>query len=289
MGGGTSVGGSSIGGTSVGGTSVGGISVGGTAVGGTAVGGATIGGGGSGAIRDAGGLPVVHAENWDIITTLIGRNLAAGRNSPHWHPRSRPPEMEAEATGRIIDIATLVGVPLHIFHVSCAATAERIAAAKARNLPVYGETCPQYLYLTDELYDRPAVEGTLPVCSPPLRSAADNTALWEALLSGGLDLVSTDHCPFTTAEKATGLVDFSQIPGGVPSIVDLRKGFAGKQVLAGVSLKVMPGESLVIIGGSGTGRENRRHCFNTKWRSTTQHHRFSIRAKNGWRKAGQSG
>ena len=170
------------------------------------------------AIRDAGALAVVHAENWDVITTLIGRNLAAGRTTPHWHPRSRPAPLEAEAAGRVIDIAAWVGAPVHIFHVSCAATAECIAAAKARGLAVTGETCPQYLYLTQDVYDRPGVEGALPVCSPPLRPAADRDALWDALASGVLDLVSTDHCPFTRAEKATGLDDFSQIPGGVPSI-----------------------------------------------------------------------
>ncbi|HNS39396.1 MAG TPA: dihydropyrimidinase [Promineifilum sp.] len=170
------------------------------------------------AIRDVGGLPVVHAENWDVITTLIRRNLALGRTTPHWHPRSRPAALEAEAAGRVIDIAAWVGVPLHIFHVSCGATAARIADAKAQGLPVYGETCPQYLYLTDELYDRPGVDGALPVCSPPLRPAADNEALWEALSAGALDLVTTDHCPFTIEEKATGLGDYSTIPGGVPSI-----------------------------------------------------------------------
>ncbi len=170
------------------------------------------------AVRDAAALPVVHAENWDVITTLIVRNLAAGRTSPHWHPRSRPAELEAEAAGRVIDIAAYVGVPLHIFHVSCAAVVERIAAAKERGLPITGETCPQYLTLTDEVYDRPGVAGALPVCSPPLRPAADRDALWDALRSGALDLVTTDHCPFTAAEKATGLDDFSRIPGGVPSI-----------------------------------------------------------------------
>jgi dihydropyrimidinase len=170
------------------------------------------------AIAAVGGLPVVHAENWDVITTLVRRNLANGRTSPHWHPRSRPALMESEAAARVIDLAELVGSPLHIFHVSCAATAERIAAAKARGRPVTGETCPQYLYLTDEAYDRPGVEGALPVCAPPLRPKADQEALWTALREGTLDLVSTDHCPFTKEEKAGGLHDFSQIPGGVPSI-----------------------------------------------------------------------
>ncbi|WP_374687743.1 dihydropyrimidinase [Promineifilum sp.] len=170
------------------------------------------------AVRDAGGLPVVHAENWDIITTLIRRNLAAGRTEPRWHPRSRPAALEGEAAGRVIDIAAHVGAPLHIFHVSCAAVVERIAAAKARGLPITGETCPQYLWLTDEVFDRPGVLGALPVCSPPLRPAGEPEALWAALRSGALDMVTTDHCPFTAEEKATGLGDYSAIPGGVPSI-----------------------------------------------------------------------
>lgn len=170
------------------------------------------------AVHRTNGLPVVHAENWDIITTLIAQNLAAGRTLPHWHPRSRPAEMEAEATGRLIDIAAFVGVPVHVFHVSCDATVQRIAAARARGLPVTGETCPQYLTLTWDAYDAEGVAGALPVCSPPIRSQHEQDALWRALAQGHLQLVTTDHCPFTAAEKATGLHNYSQIPGGVPSI-----------------------------------------------------------------------
>ncbi|MGD8858197.1 MAG: amidohydrolase family protein, partial [Chloroflexota bacterium] len=170
------------------------------------------------AIRDASGRPVVHAENWDLITTLIARNLAAGRTTPHWHPRSRPALMEGEAAGRVIDLAELVGIPLHIFHVTSPAAVARISAARERGLPVTGETCPQYLLLTQEVYDRPGVEGALPVCSPPIRDQAAQDALWLALGRGDLQLVTTDHCPFTRAEKETGLGNYSRIPGGVPSI-----------------------------------------------------------------------
>jgi dihydropyrimidinase len=126
--------------------------------------------------------------------------------------------MEGEAAGRVIDLATLVGTPLYVFHVSCSQVVARIAAARRQNLPVYGETCPQYLFLTDALYDRPGVEGALPVCSPPLRSESDQSDLWEALAHNQLQVVSTDHCPFTRTDKAEGLGDFSAIPGGVPSI-----------------------------------------------------------------------
>ena len=170
------------------------------------------------AVRDVNGLPVIHTENWDVICALVERNLRAGRTTPHWHPRSRPAALEGEAAGRAIDIAAFVGVPLHIFHVSCADVVARIRSARARGLPVTGETCPQYLFLTQDAYDAPGVRGTLPVCSPPLRPQADQDALWRALAAGDLQLVSTDHCPFTQADKARGLHDYSKIPGGVPSI-----------------------------------------------------------------------
>lgn len=170
------------------------------------------------AIKAAGGLPVIHAENWDVITTLVARNLAAGRTTPHWHPRSRPAVMEGEAVGRVIDVADYVGVPLHVFHVSCTAAADRISGARRRGLPITGETCPQYLFLTQDAYDAAGMEGCLPVCSPPLRPRADQEALWQALARDDLQIVTTDHCPFTRTAKTRGLDDFSRIPGGVPSI-----------------------------------------------------------------------
>ena len=170
------------------------------------------------AVKNTVGMPVVHAENWDIITQLITENLAQGKTSPHYHPRSRPAQFEAEATRRVIEIADYVDTPIHIFHVSCAETVEQIAFARQAGMPVTGETCPQYLYLTWDAYDALGVEGALPVCSPPIRSQAQQDALWRALQDGNLQLVTTDHCPFTKAEKATGLDSYNQIPGGVPSI-----------------------------------------------------------------------
>ena len=172
------------------------------------------------AIRAVNGLPVVHAENWDIITQLVNANLAGGHTSPHWHPRSRPALMEGEAVGRVIDLAELAGTRLHIFHVTCDEAVQRIAAARRRGLPVTGETCPQYLLRTWECFDAPGVQGALPVCAPPIRDTAQQQALWRALSRGDLQLVTTDHCPFTLAEKAVGIEqkNFSKIPGGVGSI-----------------------------------------------------------------------
>jgi dihydropyrimidinase len=170
------------------------------------------------AISRVGGLPVVHAENWDVISALVARNLAAGNTEPYWHARSRPPAMEGEAAGRVIDIAAMAGARLHIFHVTCDEAVQRIAAARQRGLPVTGETCPQYLLLTQEVYEHPGLASVLPVCSPPIRELEQQEALWTALGDGRLQVVSTDHCPFTSEDKATGLHDYSRIPGGVPSI-----------------------------------------------------------------------
>ncbi|MFL7839890.1 MAG: dihydropyrimidinase [Candidatus Promineifilaceae bacterium] len=170
------------------------------------------------AIAGVNGLAVVHAENWDVITTLIAQNLAAGNTTPHWHPRSRPAPFEGEAVARVVELSAFTGARVHIFHVTCEQAVQQIAAGRERGLPVTGETCPQYLLLTQEVYDEPGVLGALPVCAPPIREEEQREALWRALANGDLQVVTTDHCPFTSAEKATGLGDYSKIPGGVPSV-----------------------------------------------------------------------
>ena len=170
------------------------------------------------AVQQVNGLPVVHAENWDVICMLIARNLANGRTTPHWHPLSRPAMFEGEAVRRLIELAEYVGTRVHVFHVTCAEAVQAIADARSKGLPVTGETCPQYLLLTQDAYDAPGVRGAWPVCSPPIRGKDAQDALWRALAESSLQVVTTDHCPFTSADKATGLGDFSKIPGGVPSV-----------------------------------------------------------------------
>lgn len=166
------------------------------------------------ALAAAGGLAIVHAENWDVIQALIRERLEAGDREPSWHPRCRPAEFEAQAAGRALDLAELTGVPLYIFHVSCGEVVERLAAARARGVRVWGETCPQYLYLDDTAFER---LGPLPICSPPIREADQRRRLRQALHSDGLQVVSTDHCPFCRADKHAA-PDFSRVPGGVPSL-----------------------------------------------------------------------
>ncbi len=172
------------------------------------------------AVERVGGLAVIHAENWRAIQVLVEDALHAGHASPMWHALTRPAELEAEAVGRVIALAHHVHCPIHIFHVGCDASVERIVAARAQGVAVTGETCPQYLFLDETAYQRPHVEGALTVCAPPLRPLADQRAMWHALHHDHLQIVSTDHAPFTRAQKQRGLDEhnFTRIPGGIPSI-----------------------------------------------------------------------
>jgi dihydropyrimidinase len=168
--------------------------------------------------RECGALPLVHAENGGVIDVLVKRALARGETAPRHHALTRPPETEAEATARAISMATLAGAPLYVVHLTCAAALAHVTAARDRGLPVFAETCPQYLFLSAADYDRPGFEGAQYVMSPPLREAADQEALWRGLAGGDLQVVATDHCPFTLADKARGRDDFSKIPNGAPGI-----------------------------------------------------------------------
>jgi dihydropyrimidinase len=170
------------------------------------------------AARECGALTLVHAENGGVIDVLVKRALARGDTAPRFHALTRPPATEAEATARAIALAAMAGAPLYVVHLSCAAALEHVADARDRGLPVHAETCPQYLFLSIADYDRPGLEGARYVMSPPLREPADQDALWRGLAGGDLEVVATDHCPFTLAEKARGEGDFSKIPNGAPGI-----------------------------------------------------------------------
>ncbi|MHB8597911.1 MAG: dihydropyrimidinase [Ktedonobacteraceae bacterium] len=166
-----------------------------------------------------GGLVMVHAENGIVIDLIVHEAVAAGHTSPAYHARTRPAILEAEATQRAITLATLASAPLYVVHVSCAASLHAIANARAQGLPVWGETCPQYLYLNDSVYAAPGFEGAKFVCTPPMRKASDNEELWRGLQRRELQVVSTDHAPFNYAgQKELGREDFTKIPNGLPSV-----------------------------------------------------------------------
>jgi dihydropyrimidinase len=168
--------------------------------------------------RDLGALTMVHAENGWVIDVLVERALAAGETDPIYHALTRPEEVEAEATGRAVRFAELTGAGVYIVHVTCGLAADEIAAGQARGVPVFGETCLQYLTNTVKDLERPDFEGAKYVCSPPLREAHNQELLWAALDRGVLESVSTDHCPFNSEQKALGRNDFSKIPNGLAMI-----------------------------------------------------------------------
>ncbi len=175
------------------------------------------------ALRAHGGLPIIHAENHAVIMYLVGRQLAAGHVEPRWHPLTRPEVAEAEATERVLALAEIAGVPVHIVHVSGALGLEAIRRSRARRGAdwVSGEACPQYLLLTDALYAQDGFEPAKYCMAPPLRTAADQAALWDGLAAGDPGFVVTDHCPFTLRQKAgeRRTPEFRRLPGGVMTSV----------------------------------------------------------------------
>jgi dihydropyrimidinase len=166
-----------------------------------------------------GSLIMMHAENGIAIDVLVEQALAAGHTDPRYHGEVRKTLLEAEATHRAIQLSRVAGCPLYIVHVSAEEAAAEIAAARDRGLNVFGETCPQYLFLSTDDLARPDFEGAKYVCSTPLRPAHHQAALWQALRTNDLSVVSTDHCPFCfSGQKDLGRGDFSKIPNGLPGV-----------------------------------------------------------------------
>jgi dihydropyrimidinase len=167
----------------------------------------------------AGALVMMHAENGIAIDQLVAQALAAGRTSPVHHGLTRPPELEGEATSRAITLAKVAGCPLYIVHLSASHALDAVTEARDGGQNVFAETCPQYLYLSLEDLARPDFEGAKYVCSPPLRTADHQAALWRGLRANDLFVVSTDHCPFCFKEqKEMGRGDFAKIPNGIPGV-----------------------------------------------------------------------
>ena len=178
--------------------------------------------------REHGMLVMVHAENGHVIDQLTRKLLAEGKGDPIYHNYSRPALAEGEATGRAIALAGIADAPLYVVHMTCREALQQLEIGRKRGLKVMGETCTSYLFLTEEDVAQPDFEGAKYVCTPPVRQAEDNQALWDALENGLLQVVSTDHVPFwfeggkegRKAGKELGKGDFSKIPHGMPGIED---------------------------------------------------------------------
>ncbi|MFW5419838.1 dihydropyrimidinase [Nocardiopsis sp. CNT-189] len=166
-----------------------------------------------------GGLVMMHAENGIAIDVLVEQALAEGRTDPRVHGEVRRALLESEAVHRAIQLSRVAGSPLYVVHVSAEEAVEELVRARDAGLPVFGETCPQYLFLTADKLAEPDFEGAKYVCSTPLRPEHHQRALWRGLRTGDLSVVSTDHCPFCfSGQKELGRGDFSRIPNGMPGV-----------------------------------------------------------------------
>ncbi|SDH41571.1 dihydropyrimidinase [Desulfosporosinus hippei] len=168
---------------------------------------------------ESGGLVCVHCENGDIVYDLVHEHLKQGKTTPKYHPLSRPPEVEEEATQRAITLAQIAGAPLYVVHLSCSGALQAVTNAKLKGLEIYAETCPQYLLLNDSYYNAEGFNGAKYVISPPLRPIQHQEILWSGLNTGVLDVVATDHCAFNyKGQKDKGINDFSKIPNGAAGV-----------------------------------------------------------------------
>jgi dihydropyrimidinase len=183
--------------------------------------------------RNNGMLVMLHAENGDVIETLTTEALAAGHTTPEWHARTRPAWGAVESALRAFALAASADAPLYLVHMNTAGEVDMLQYARERGVKVMGETCPQYLFFTEDDLCRP--DGAKWICSPPMRTAADNARLWEGLMDGTIQTIGTDHCPFfydgtkpilyegkpvAIPGKELGADDFTKIPNGLPGVED---------------------------------------------------------------------
>ncbi len=170
---------------------------------------------------ELGALPLVHAENGDVVAAMQQKLMDEGNNGPEAHAYSRPASVEGEATNRAIIIADMAGVPLYVVHTSCEQAHEAIRRARQNGMRVYGEPLIQHLTLDEtEYFNKDWDHSARRVMSPPFRNKQHQDSLWAGLASGSLQVVATDHCAFTTDQKRYGVGDFRKIPNGTGGLED---------------------------------------------------------------------
>ena len=172
--------------------------------------------------RENGAIAMVHAENDDIIRWLSDRLIGGGHVAPKYHAMSHARIAESEASNRAIQLARLVDTPILIVHVSTEEAAATIRRAQDDGLKVFGETCPQYLFLKAEDIDQDGMEGAKFCCSPPPRDEADQEAMWRGLSNGTFQVFHSDHAPYRFDETgklhAGPNAPFKKLANGVPGI-----------------------------------------------------------------------
>lgn len=168
---------------------------------------------------EIGALICMHAENGIPIDIMVQQALAKGHTAPIYHALTRNQIAEAEGTHRAICLAEMANAPVYMVHLSAERALKQVVEARDRGLPTYAETCPQYLFLSEDDLARPDFEGAKFVCTPPLRPKSMQEDLWRGLRTNDLQVVSTDHCPFCMkGQKELGRESFAKIPNGMPGV-----------------------------------------------------------------------
>lgn len=169
-------------------------------------------------IQKLNAIVAIHAEEGDKIKQLRQEFVSQGKTAPRFHALTRPAETEYNAVQKVIDLVRETQCKTYLVHMSTAESVKMIRAAKDEGLPLFAETCPQYLLLDESVYEKPEPDVFAFILSPPIRTSADSEALWKGLADGSIDCVSTDHCPFTLQQKMAGKNNFTQIPNGAGSL-----------------------------------------------------------------------
>jgi dihydropyrimidinase len=163
-------------------------------------------------------ITTAHCENAELVSQLQQQLLAQGKTGPEWHEVSRPERVEAEGANRFATFVEQTGATGYIVHLSCTPALNAAVDAKMRGVKLYIESVVPHFLLDKSYAERPGIEGMKHVMSPPLRAKQNQAALWDALRSGLIDTVGTDHCPFDTRQKMLGKEAFTQIPNGIPGL-----------------------------------------------------------------------
>jgi dihydropyrimidinase len=178
-------------------------------------------------------LTLVHAENGDVIDILIEEALREGHTQPIWHALTRPGWGAVESSLRAFALAAQADAPVYLVHMNMAGEVDQLAYARSKGIYAMGETCPQYLFFTED--NLQAEDGAKWICSPPMRRKEDNKRLWQGLIDGTIQVLATDHCPFffdgtkaidyegepiAIPGKELGKDDFTKIPNGLPGLGD---------------------------------------------------------------------
>jgi dihydropyrimidinase len=210
------------------------------------------------AVQEMGGVTLIHCEAACAITWLVNRET--GRPSTTTaHYRTRPDIVEADAVARAGRLAEIAEAGYYNVHMSSAAALEELRRSRSRGVEALGETCPHYLTLDESLMDLPDGQGDKYTCTPPLRTAADRSALWRGLRDGSLATVGSDHAPWRfDVHKSMGRHDFTKLPHGLPTLQTMLPvlytfGYMGGQISLNRLVEVTSANPARIFGLSAKG------------------------------------